>query len=283
MTSVVQPLASFARNITSQNGEDGLLEEIFNRLGEQNRWCLEVGAWDGKHLSNTCTFWRDRGWSAVLIECNDESFAGLKDATRDFPKVHALHRRGTASGNNSLDSLLQEANAPREIDLVSIDVDGNDYHVFDSLKVFTPRVIVVEHNPTIPPEVDVVQKPDSRARFGASAGALSALARRKGYELAANTWCNCIFVRAADFARLRFAPIDITQTFDRERLVYLMNCYNGKLFLNQPPVYSGIKRSFWAWLRNSLWPAKRAAWPENTIPVICQRARRNDPPTDQRS
>ena len=109
------------------------------------------------------------------------------------------------------------------------------------------------------------------------------LARRKGYELAANTWCNCIFVRASESSRLGFAPIDITQTFDRERLVYLMNCYNGKLFLNQPPVYSGIKRSLWAWLRNSLWPAKRAAWPENTIPVICQRARRADPPPDQSS
>ena len=81
-------------------------------------------------------------------------------------------------------------------------------------------------------------------------------------------------MRAAEFSRLGFAPIDITQTFDRERLVYLMNCYNGKLFLNQPPVYSGIKRSLWAWLRNSLWPANRAAWPEKTIPVICQSATR---------
>jgi methyltransferase FkbM-like protein len=276
MEILPQPLASFARNITSQNGEDGMLDEIFRRIGEGNGWCLEVGAWDGEHFSNTCAFWRDRGWSAALVECNDESFAGLKEKTRAFPKVHAFHRRLTISGPNSLEAILQEAGAPQDIDLVSIDVDGNDYHIFGSLQKFVPRVVVLEHNPTIPPEVEVVQKPDApRARFGASAGALVDLARRKGYGLAASTWCNCIFVREEEFPRLAFAPIDITQTFSRERLVYLMNCYNGKLFLNQPPVYSGIKRSFTGWLRNSLWPAKRAAWPKNTIPVICQRAMRD--------
>ncbi|MEY2542211.1 MAG: hypothetical protein QOI22_1813 [Verrucomicrobiota bacterium] len=276
MTPPSQPLAGFAKNITSQNGEDGLLEEIFRRIGDKNRWCLEVGAWDGKHLSNACAFWRDRGWSAVLIECNDESFAGLKNNTRDFPKVHAIHRRVTAAGDDSLDSILQKAGAPSDIDLVSIDIDGNDYYILESLKTFAPRVIVIEHNPTIPPEVEVVQEPNApRARFGASASALVALARRKGYGLAANTWCNCIFVRDEEFSRLAYAPLDITQTFSREGLTYLMNCYNGKLFLNRAPVYSGIKRSWYSWLRNSIWPAKRAAWPENTIPVICQRAARD--------
>ena len=156
-----------------------------------------------------------------------------------------------------------------------IDVDGNDYYVLESLQTFTPRVIIIEHNPTIPPEVEVVQKPDApRARFGASAGALVVLARKKGYGLAANTWCNCIFVRDTEFSRLGYTPLDITKTFSREGLVYLMNCYNGKLFLNQSPVYSGIKRSWYSWLRNSIWPANRAAWPEKTIPVICQRATR---------
>lgn len=277
MTPPPQPLTGFAKNITSQNGEDGLLEEIFRRIGDKNRWCLEVGAWDGKHLSNVCAFWRDRGWSAVLIECNEESFVGLKNNTLDFPKVRALHRRVTAAGNDSLDAILQKAGAPSDIDLVSIDIDGNDYYILESLKTFTPRVIVIEHNPTIPPEVEAVQKHNApRARFGASAGALVALAKTKGYSLAANTWCNCIFMRDDEFSRLGYAPLDITKTFSREGLTYLMNCYNGKLFLNRAPVYSGIKRSWYSWLRNSLWPAKRVAWPENTIPVICQRATRDD-------
>mgnify|MGYP001572617672 CR=1 FL=1 len=181
MKPISQPLAGFASNITSQNGEDGLLAEIFRRLGEANRWCLEVGAWDGEHLSNTCVFWRDRGWSSVLIECSDRSFAGLKAKTAAFPKVHAFHRLVTAAGPASLDAILREAGAPKDIDLVSIDVDGNDYYLFESLREFSPRVVIIEHNPTIPPEVEAVQNPDSRARFGASAAALLALARCKGY------------------------------------------------------------------------------------------------------
>jgi len=275
MVKPSQPLASFARNITSQNGEDGLLEEIFRRLGEGRRWCLEVGAWDGSHLSNTCVFWRERGWSAVLIECSDRSFAKLKENTRDFPKVHAVHRLVTASGDSSLDAILREAGAPNDIDLVSIDVDGNDYYLLESLREFTPRVIIIEHNPTIPPEVTMVQKPDSRARFGASAGALAALARGKGYSLAACTLCNCIFVRESEIDRLGFAPLEVTEVFCREQLVYLMNCYNGKTFLNRSPTYGGIQREPSVWLRNCLWPADRAAWPDNAIPVICQKALRD--------
>ena len=274
MTKLSQPLASFASNITSQNGEDGLLEEIFRRLGEGQRWCLEVGAWDGKHLSNTCVFWRDRGWSAVLVECSDQSFAGLKANTVGYPKVYPVHRMVTASGDNSLDAILREVKAPPGIDLVSIDVDGNDYHLFESLQEFSPRVIVVEHNPTIPPEVEVVQKLNSRARMGASAGALSALARRKGYGLAACTHCNCIFVRAEEFLKLGYDPLDITVIFPRKHLVYLMSCYNGKTFVNQPLLYAATKRSPLAWLRNALWSANPEAWPENTIPVICQHATR---------
>lgn len=270
-----QPLARYAANVTSQNGEDGILAKIFQRVGAQNRWCLEVGAWDGEHLSNTCQFWRDHAWSAVLIECNEVSYASLAEKTASRSAVHAYHRRVTPSGADSLDALLREAGAPREIDLISIDIDGNDYYLFDSLRDFVPRVVIIEHNPTIPPEVDLVQKMGApRARFGASAAALVRLARAKGYGLAAVTWCNCIFVRDELFPALGFAPLELAAAFSREGLTYLMNCYNGKLFLNRRPVYSGTRRSFWAWLRNAILPADRAAWPEGAIPVICQRASR---------
>lgn len=270
-----QPLAAFAGNVTSQNGEDGILAEIFQRIGERSRWCFEVGAWDGEHLSNTCQFWRDRGWSAVLVECNAESFAGLARKAVSCPQIHALHRRVTPQGNDSLDALLREAGAPREIDLVSIDIDGNDYYLFEALRDFAPRVVIIEHNPTIPPELELVQKPGaSRARFGASAGALVALAKRKGYGLAALTWCNCVFVRDDLFPALGFPPLDVTTAFSREGITYLMNCYNGKLFLNRRPVYSGTRRSFWAWLRNAISPARPSAWPDNVMPVICQSATR---------
>lgn len=97
--------------------------------------------------------------------------------------------------------------------------------------------------------------------------ALASLARRKGYELAACTHCNCIFVRREEFSKLGFAPLDITAVFPRKHLVYLMSCYNGKTFMSQPLLYSTTKRSVIAWRRNALWP-------DNALPVICQQATR---------
>lgn len=178
----------------------------------------------------------------------------------------------TAAGEGSLDAILAAVKAPKDIDLVSIDVDGNDYYLFESLRQFTPRVIIIEHNPSIPPEFEFVQKADSRARFGASAGAMAALAARKGYGLAATTNCNCIFVRHDAFPKLGFAPLEVRAVFARDGLVYLMSCYNGKVFLNGRPSHAPLKCSLGGWFRNFLSPADRAAWPEGTLPVICQPA-----------
>ena len=200
-----------------------------------------------------------------------------KKTRANFPTSALITGASWTAGDDSLDTILKEAGAPQDVDLVSIDVDGNDYYMLESLQTFTPRVIIIEHNPTIPPEVEVVQKPDApRARFGASAGALVALARKRvtaSRPTRGATACLCV---DTEFSRLGYPPLDITKTFSREGLVYLMNCYNGKLFLNQSPVYSGIKRSWYSWLRNSIWPANRAAWPEKTIPVICQRSTRDE-------
>lgn len=208
----------------------------------------------------------------MLIECGEGFYAGLKTKTANYPKVLPIHKMVTAVGTRSLDAILASVQAPKDIDLVSIDVDGNDYYLFESLRQFTPRVIVIEHNPSIPPEFEFVQKPDSRARFGASAGAMATLAVRKGYGLAATTNCNCIFVRQDAFPKLGFTPLDVRAVFARDGLVYLMNCYNGKVFLNRRPSHAPLKRSFGGWFRNFLSPADRDAWPEGTMPVICQPA-----------
>ncbi len=264
-----QPLASFARDVTSQNGEDGLIEEIFRRIGTTNQWCLEVGAWDGKHFSNTYSLWHDQGWAALLIECSPALFQELTRHTTDFPKVYPRHRRVAITGKDSLEAIVRESDAPADMDFMSIDVDGNDYYLLDSLRHCRPRVVIIEFNPTIPPEVELVQEPDSRARFGASAGALASLAHTKGYGLAACTATNCLFVRREDFPRLGFEPLDIRLGFSREHLVYLMSTYNGKAFLNKAPLYFDVHKPRLKWLRHLLGLSRRDAWPETAIPVGC--------------
>ncbi|WP_216913416.1 MULTISPECIES: hypothetical protein [unclassified Synechococcus] len=230
-------LEQHASNIVSQNGEDGILAEIFRRIQPRSRLCVEFGAWDGKHLSNTWALWHESGWSAVLIEGDRERFRQLQESIGSFPEVQAVHAYVVASGPSSLDNLLSaEAIAPDGIDLLSIDIDGDDYNVWDSLNTYRPRVVVIEYNPTIPPELDLVQREGEY--FGASAAALTRLAKEKGYGLAACTATNCIYVREDDFSALGFPELDLTRIFDRSQLCHVINAYDGRTYLTNKPVYS---------------------------------------------
>ena len=71
-TSRVKPesayLQEFRRDVTSQYGEDGIIEKTLELLDEPTKWCVEFGAWDGRHLSNTYDLIVNKGYSAVMIE-----------------------------------------------------------------------------------------------------------------------------------------------------------------------------------------------------------------------
>jgi hypothetical protein len=195
-------LAAHARSVTSQNGEDGILEEILRLLPAGNRWCVEFGAWDGKHLSNTWNLVANHGWSAVLIEADRTRHRELVARFHDNDKVIALNAFVGFDGPQSLDNLLAGTAIPEDFDLLSIDIDGNDYHVWASLARYRPRVIVIEYNPTIPNDIHFVQPRDPRVSQGSSAGAMVSLGKIQGYELAAATNCNLVFVRADLYPRL---------------------------------------------------------------------------------
>lgn len=190
-------LADFAQNVYSQNGEDGIISEIFNRLSGQvnsKQWCVEFGAWDGIHLSNTARLIRELGYKAVLIEGDSTKVAELRT---NFPdeNVIAIEAFVDFEGANSLDNILERTPIPRDFDLLSIDVDGVDYHIFDSLRRFIPKVVCIEFNPTIPNEVEFIQPKDFSKKQGSSAAAIVKLAKKKNYSLVAATYCNLIFVR----------------------------------------------------------------------------------------
>src|SRR4051812_46672022 len=122
----MDPLAKYRKNVTSQWGEDGIIEEILERLkmnadGEK-RTCVEFGAWDGKHMSNTWRLWHDKGWDAMLIEGDRKRWQNLKEDVKPFSKVIAHNAFVRNSGPNSLDSILENSNI-RQVDLLSIDID----------------------------------------------------------------------------------------------------------------------------------------------------------------
>ena len=197
-TAHVPWLEGKGRNDYSQFGEDGLIEECIECLGEEGllrpneRFCFEVGAGDGRSLSNTLRL-REHGWSAVLIE----SAYRLHDKLTKFAnsKVRTLYATATPDNFNQLLRGL-----PHDCDVGSIDVDGQDYWLFDAM-VIRPRVMVVEYNPYRDDEYipgigdpSYIFNDGSRKLNSATLGPIVELGRSKGYQFVAQTYCNAVFI-----------------------------------------------------------------------------------------
>jgi hypothetical protein len=193
-------LRAFERRVRSQNGEDGILEEIFRRLGRSDRpgFFVEFGAETGAE-GNTAHLAIDRGWSGLLIEADEAKFARLAELHRDRPGVRTV--RSTVRSDN-IEGLLDAAGVPDDFDLLSVDIDGNDYWVWSAVRR-RPAVVVVEFNAHRPPHARWVMAEnndhswDGTDYFGASLASLSRLGRRKGYALVGcdSLGINAFFVR----------------------------------------------------------------------------------------
>lgn len=217
----------------SQFGEDGIINEIFRIIGTTSRVCVEFGAWDGFHLSNTANLWTS-GWRGILIEADPGKFKQLAERTARYD-CECICARVLPAGANTIEEILRRKGVTSEVDLMSIDIDGDDYHIFASLGSLRPRVMVCEYNPTIPAEMDLV--PALGNYFGCSASALVRLAAVKGYSLVALTDTNCLFVRS-EYAAL-FAAYDTSLELLKitKYLTYLMSGYDGRYVASGSPVY----------------------------------------------
>jgi hypothetical protein len=148
---VESPLLEYSHNIESQKGEDGIIHQIFKILpASENRYCVEFGAWDGKYLSNCFNLVHNLKWFGLFIEANDSKFDQLLRNHGSNSKVLCLKRFVEFDGPNRLDNLIDEANFPIDFDLLSIDIDGADYFIWESVERFRPRIVVIEFNESKP-------------------------------------------------------------------------------------------------------------------------------------
>ena len=164
-------------------------------IGEKNcdKFCIEFGAGNGISSSNTYNLIRNKDYKALLIEPNKKAYKRLctNIPSNDIIKIN---KNVTFSGENSLDKILDSHNINRSFDFLSIDIDGCDYFIFESLKNYKPKIICIEFNPTIPNEVIFIQKRDMNIKQASSARALVELANKKDYSLFSSTYCNLLFV-----------------------------------------------------------------------------------------
>jgi tetratricopeptide (TPR) repeat protein len=167
-------LEAAEKKVRSQHGEDGVIEAIFAAIGVTNRYFVEFGVEDATECNTACLL--QQGWTGLMMDGEGISRNPLASVEREYVTAE------------NINELFAKHHVPGDFDFLGIDIDGNDYWVWKAL-AYRPRVVVIEYNASVPPELRRVIPYDPHFRwnnsdyFGASLGALAELGNRKGYEL----------------------------------------------------------------------------------------------------
>lgn len=224
-------LTNFKWNKYSQFGEDGIIKKCLDVLPNKNNWCVEFGAWDGKHLSNTRNLIESYAYKAVLIEGNKKRARELIDFYCNKEDVIAINAYVGWKESDNLDSLLRDTPIKKDYDFLSIDIDGNDYYVWKSAVKYKPKLVCIEYNGTIPPQVEFVQPPSPKLSQGVSLKSLVKLAKSKGYELVATTESNAFFVDKKYYSLFNLQDNSPEVLQYKEKLTYIFSGQDGTVFL----------------------------------------------------
>lgn len=216
-------LGDWANNVFSQFGEDGALAEVLRRLGITGGTCVEYGAADGLSCSNTARLWRGDGWRAVLIEA-DPKLAQRAEENGYGYDVTVIPTRVAPGGPGCVDDLL-DALGVGEVEVMSIDIDGDDYWHLCSLRR-RPRVLLVEFNPTVPPQFHV-EPAGPGNRFGVGAATLRRAAEWKGYTMVGVLHANMVLVRTEEADPFADLETDLAVLMPPEDFMFLATDQDG--------------------------------------------------------
>jgi hypothetical protein len=194
-------LARYGYKVYSQNDEDGIIAEIFRRIEVTGRNFVEFGVETGVEC-NTAKLLVE-GWHGLWIEANPANAKAIREHFAAFIAHGRLTLRESAVTAENIDALLQDGGMHGEIDLLSIDIDCNDYWVWKAIRAVNPRVVVIEYNASLRPPLSLVvpYRPDGQWDgsnfYGASLEALVRLGAEKGYRIVGCSLAgvNAFFVR----------------------------------------------------------------------------------------
>jgi hypothetical protein len=187
-------LGRFGRKVYCQNNEDGILQQILSDLNISRGYFVEFGVgppW-GKTfaeagLEANCRLLREQGWSGLFMDSGE------------YPPEAAVAREHVSPFN--INALLRKHAVPHDFDVLSIDIDGQDFWVWMNL-LSAPRIVIIEYNASLPLERSCVVPLladfawDTTSWFGASLAALDKLARSRFYTLVYANGVNAFFVRS---------------------------------------------------------------------------------------
>jgi hypothetical protein len=194
-------LNKYEFKVYSQGGEDGIVEEIFKRIGTTNQFFVEFGVGNG--LENNTAYLLNKGWSGHWLEGSKNYCKNIQKVFAELIKDKKLGLTNEFISAENIESLFAAANVPTELDFLCIDIDGNDYWVWQAIKNYRPRVVALEYNAMYPPQLGwtIKYNPqhnwDYSSYMGASLKALEKLGVEKGYRLVGCSFlgANSFFVR----------------------------------------------------------------------------------------
>ena len=211
-------LDRFGYKVYSQHDEDGIISEIFNRIGTTNRTFVEFGVQDG--LESNSHFLLFNGWRGLWIEGNKKHFKRLQKifaGPLSEKRLTVINEFITAENINEI--IGREITG--EIDILSIDIDGNDYWVWKAVNCIHPRVVVIEYNAKFPPPCEWVMKYnphhmwDGSDKHSASLKSLELLGTELGYRLVGTNMngINAFFVKSEEAKNLFPEPATAENLF----------------------------------------------------------------------
>jgi len=181
----------------SQNDEDGVLAEIFRRIGVRHRSFVEFGCGNG--MENNTLYLLSQGWHGLWIDGSQDNAATIQRAYAPLIAQNQLQFSCSFITRDNINELIGTAQLGPEIDLLSIDLDGNDYHIWEAISAVNARVVVAEYNARFRPPHDWCMDYDAGHEWsgtdfmGSSLEALTRLGTARGYQLAG---CNIVGVNA---------------------------------------------------------------------------------------
>lgn len=243
-------LLQYAKNRTSQNGEDGILEYIFDVAfpSANVRWSVDVGAWDGEHLSNTHSLFfqkKDSNWKGIFLEADETKFPQLSSCHSKQICQHVMVSCQASSAHSLPNILRQYPELPTDFDFCCIDVDGIDYWLLHDLfhnSSYRPKVVCIEFNPTMPHHIIYIPPRNDTIRHGCSLAALVELASQYHYVLIETTIFNAFFVPRSYYEQFfqQIVPDTSIETLHECTMgTHLYQLYDGTLKL------SGCKKLLW--------------------------------------
>lgn len=241
-------LENYGYKVYSQNDEDGIINEIFKRIGTTNKKFIEFGLQDG--LESNTHYLLFYGWNGLWIECDEDSYAQINKKFVRVIQSGQLKVLKEFITKDNINELFSKAGFKGEIDLLSIDIDGNDYYVFDEISIVNPRVVIMEFNGKFSPDYEWVMpyNPehiwDGTDKHGASLKALELLADRKGYQLVGTNinGCNAFFVRKDLTKDLFIEPATAENLFNPMRVNFKHKAGHpsGNCLFNQRAGIEGV-------------------------------------------